>query len=59
MRIIDKQTVFLEQGEVAPCFCVCGEIYQPEKDSKKSVCPKCHRINTHDVMPGIVAEMRH
>lgn len=48
MRILDENRVYLEKGEIVPVFCSCGEVYQPEKDSECSDCPKCGRLNHHE-----------
>lgn len=40
-------TVWLEENEVFPCWCTCGEIYQPKYESASSICPKCGALNDH------------
>lgn len=47
MRKNADGTVYLEKGEAIPCFCACGEVYQPALDSEWSRCPTCGRENVH------------
>lgn len=55
MRIIDKKTAILEEGEPMPCPCMhCENIYAVPLHSEKSVCPQCHRINDHNKTDGFV-----
>ena len=50
MRLLGGGRVYLEKGETIPAFCQCGHVYQPEKHSPNSRCPKCGRWNKHSDM---------
>jgi hypothetical protein len=54
MQILSSGKVWLEKGEIIPCFCECGRIYQPEKNSKLSECPACGRFNEAEDMPSLL-----
>jgi hypothetical protein len=47
LKILEGGRVYLEKGEVAPVFCGCGHIYQPDAGSYSSACPKCDVRNVH------------
>jgi hypothetical protein len=39
--------VILRKGELMPCRCVCGHLYQPKANSECSDCPECGHLNLH------------
>lgn len=47
MIVFPDRTVMLNEGEVIPVWCPCGEIYQPQAGTRVSWCPTCRKVNKH------------
>ena len=59
MTINPDGTVWIEEGEAAPCFCEkCDHIYQPIQGSMASECPMCNRVIIHAEQRWEALEMR-
>lgn len=47
MIVLPDRTVMLNEGEVIPVWCGCGNIYQPKAQTRFSKCPQCKNTNWH------------